>query len=428
MFSLLVVGKDLNPIGEKLREKGFKVFFSRNGHIPECEVALVDVEEETYERVKLVRDLKKRGVPVIVFFNSQEHEVLKLMKEGVEEVLLKDLNPEILLLKVERFLKNRELEEENKFLKTYLFKDKEEEFLLETRNPKFKEVLEIAHKVATADSPVLIKGETGVGKEVLARYIHKLSHRRDKPFIVVDCSAIPEELFESELFGYEKGAFTGATKRKPGLVEVANKGTLFLDEIGDMPLSAQSKLLRFVETKKFRRVGGIKDYRVDVRIVCATNKDLRELIAKGKFREDLYYRINTVELEIPPLRERKEDIPLLVEFFLKRLGKKIGKKAMRELMEYPWRGNVRELKNTLERASLLSNSDYIDDALCLKREECLENLVKGLPSLKELELRYTAFLYEKFGGNVDKVAEILGCSKRTVFRKLKEARERGMTV
>ena len=277
---------------------------------------------------------------------------------------------------------------------------------------------------------MLIRGETGVGKEVLARYIHKISNRKDKPFIVVDCTTIPEHLFESELFGYEKGAFTGATQRKMGLVELANKGTLFLDEIGDMPLSVQAKLLRFVETKRFRRVGGLKDVEVDVRIISATNKNLERLISEGKFREDLYYRINIVELEIPPLRERREDIPLLVEFFLKKFGKKISEKALNELINYSWEGNVRELKNIIERAAILSNSEYIDEAICLKKKNvsCIESMMSKLPSLEELELMYLEFLYKKFNGDVDAIAGILGCSRRTVFRKLKVLRERKINL
>ncbi len=429
MFCLLVVGRDLSEVSLHLQKKGYEVVHSLNGFKNSCDLALVDLEEDTSRRLKLVRELAERGVKVVALFEKREEEALRALKEGAEDVFPRQASPELLILKIERLLRSKQVEEENVLLRSFLFRDRDEEFILETRNEKFRQVLETAKKVADAEAPVLIKGETGVGKEVLARYIHRISSRRDKPFVVVDCSAIPEELFESELFGYEKGAFTGATKKKPGLVEIANKGTLFLDEIGDMPLALQAKLLRFVETKRFRRVGGLRDYRVDVRIICATNKDLRKLISEGRFREDLYYRINTVELEVPPLRERKEDIPLLVNFFLKKWGKKIGERALQELVNYRWEGNIRELKNLLERAALLSDSEYVDEALCLKKERkiCAEFLGDNLPTLRELELKYTLFLYERFGGDVEEVARVLGCSKRTVFRKLREARERGLT-
>jgi len=221
-----------------------------------------------------------------------------------------------------------------------------------------------------------------------------------------------------------RGAYTGASQRKLGLVELANGGTLFLDEIGEIPPSVQAKLLRFVETKSFRRVGGLKEIRVDVRIVSATNRNLREMVRKGEFRSDLLYRINTVEIEIPPLRERREDIPILVELFLRKFRKKIRKSTLRELLRYPWPGNIRELKNILERAALLAEGDYIDEHICAPPEEPWEeDLFAGLPTLKDLELIYIEYLYRRFR-RADRIAQILGCSRRTVFRRLKELRER----
>lgn len=420
-------------IKKKLEEKNFVVEEAEEGEEAirklkeKCyDVVLLDIKLPDMDGLEILKEFSNAETKFIVITGYGDvRTAITAVKYGAYDFIPKPFNFDLLEVSIEKALKEKKLEEENKALKSFLFK-KEENYFLETRNPKFKEVLETAKRVAPTDLPVLIRGETGVGKEVLARYIHAISDRRDKPFVVVDCTTIPEHLFESELFGYEKGAFTGATQRKIGLVELANRGTLFLDEIGDMPLSIQSKLLRFVETKRFRRVGGLKDLEVDVRIISATNKNLEQLIAEGKFREDLYYRINAVELEIPPLRERKEDIPLLVEFFLKRFGKKISQQALAELINYLWEGNVRELKNMIERAAILSTSEYVDEAICLKKKNisCIENLIAKLPSLEELELMYLEFLYQKFNGDIDAIAKVLGCSRRTVFRKLKSLRER----
>ncbi len=391
------------------------------------DVVLLDIRLPDMDGLEIVKEYSHTEPKFIIITGYGDiRTAITAIKYGAYDFIQKPFNFDLLEVSIEKAIKEKKLEEENKALKSFLFKGKDESYFLETRSSLFKSILETARRVASAEVPILIRGETGVGKEVLARYIHSISNRKDKPFVVVDCTVIPEHLFESELFGYEKGAFTGATQRKIGLVELANRGTLFLDEIGDMPLGIQSKLLRFVETKRFRRVGGLKDIEVDVRIISATNKNLEKLISEGKFREDLYYRINTVEIEIPPLRERKEDIPLLVNFFLKRFGKKISEESLRELMNYSWEGNIRELKNVIERAAILSNSEYIDEAVCLKKRNinCLENMMSRLPTLEELEIMYLDFLYRKFNGNIDAIANVLGCSRRTVFRKLKNLRER----
>ncbi|RUM28346.1 MAG: sigma-54-dependent Fis family transcriptional regulator [Aquifex sp.] len=436
MVSLLIVEDDKNLrvlLTKKLSET-YNVDAAESGEEAErklsenyYDIVLLDIKLPDMDGLELLKKYSLNGIKFIVITGYGDiRTAITSVKYGAYDFIQKPFNFDLLDVTIKKALKEKNLEEENRALKNFLFKGKIEGYLLETRNPKFREVLETARMVADVEAPILIRGETGVGKEVLARYIHKISSRRDKPFVVVDCTAIPEHLFESELFGYEKGAFTGANQRKLGLVEIANNGTLFFDEIGDMPFSVQAKLLRFVETKKFRRVGGLKDLEVDVKIICATNKNLEELIKEGKFREDLYYRINTIELEIPPLRERKEDIPLLVEFFLKKYRKKIKNETLIELMNYSWEGNVRELKNVIERACLLSTDIYIDEAICLKRKNisCIEKMMEKLPTLEELEKMYLAFLYKRFNGNIDKIAETLGCSRRTVFRKLKSLRER----
>jgi len=225
-----------------------------------------------------------------------------------------------------------------------------------------REVLSQIMKVAPTDSTVLILGESGTGKELVATSIYEHSHRSDKPFVKINCVAIPEELLESELFGFEKGAFTGAVASKPGKFEIANQGTIFLDEIGDMPINLQAKLLRVIQEREFDRIGGSKPIKIDVRFIAATNKDLESMVAEGSFREDLFYRLNVFTLKVPSLRERKEDIPLLVESFLKKAAKssKIYSLPMQLLMGYAWPGNIRELQNTMERAAVMSDTGIID--------------------------------------------------------------------
>lgn len=225
-----------------------------------------------------------------------------------------------------------------------------------------REVLSQIMKVAPTDSTVLILGESGTGKELIATSIYEHSHRSDKPFVKINCVAIPEELLESELFGFEKGAFTGAVASKPGKFEIANQGTIFLDEIGDMPINLQAKLLRVIQEREFDRIGGSKPIKIDVRFIAATNKDLDSMVAEGSFREDLFYRLNVFTLKVPSLRERKEDIPLLVESFLKKAAKssKIYSLPMQLLMGYAWPGNIRELQNTMERAAVMSDTGIID--------------------------------------------------------------------
>jgi Nif-specific regulatory protein len=230
---------------------------------------------------------------------------------------------------------------------------------------QMRQIIKICEKISSTKAPVLIQGESGTGKELIAKAIHFNSDRADKPFIAINCAAIPENLLEAELFGYEKGAFTGAFTSKPGKFELANGGTLFLDEIGDLPLSLQAKLLRVLQEHTFERLGGTKSIKVDFRLISATHKNLKELISQGKFREDLYFRINVVNIYIPPLRERKEDIVVLIEHFLNQLNQKyqksvkISKEVLKIFLEYPWPGNVRELENTLESMVILSDDELI---------------------------------------------------------------------
>ena len=416
----------------KLREKGYRVevaggyeeakkFLESNSF----DVVLVDIKLTDGSGLDLLKEYADKTTSkfIVITGYGDVKTAVDAMKAGAADFIQKPFSFDILEVSLERAIKEKRLEEENRTLKNILF-DRDGEALLDTRNVKFREVLDLVEKSAGTDINVLLIGETGTGKEVLARYIHRISPRRGGPFIVVDCGTIPEHIFESELFGHEKGAYTGATSRKLGLVELADGGTLFLDEIGEVPLSVQAKLLRFVDTRRFRRVGGLKEISVDVRIIAATNRDLNEMVSGGKFRSDLLFRINTLEIRIPPLRERKEDIPLLTEFFLRRFRKKLRKGTLRQLESYHWPGNIRELKNTVERACLLARGEYADEFICLPRLEgrgSISEIFEELPSLKDLEAMYVNYLYERFG-SASKVAQVLGCSRRTVFRKLRGSR------
>jgi len=299
-----------------------------------------------------------------------------------------------------------------------------------TKNPQFLSVLDMAKTVADTTATILIEGETGTGKSMLAKYIHTLSSRRDKPFIKINCAAIPENLLESELFGYVKGAFTGANKDKPGKVELAEGGTLFLDEIGDLPVYLQSKLLHLLQEKEFERLGDIKTRKANIRIIAATNKDLGELINKGEFREDLYYRLKVISLKVPPLRERKEDIPALVNYFIdkyseiyKRQIKGISPGAMKKLLKYDFPGNIRELENMIERAVIVCTGKYIyekdlPDELFKEKNGKKVN-VKDKVNFND-EIEEIKRILRETNGNKSLAAKILGIHRTTLWRKIKE--------
>lgn len=389
------------------------------------DIVLLDLklpDAEGVQVVKRVKEVSDAKIIVITGYGDVKTAV-ESIKAGAYDFIQKPFNLDILEADIKRAMKEKLTEEENLALKELIRKGMD--YTFETRSPKFAEILSLCERYAKTDTNILIVGETGTGKEVLARYIHELSNRREKPFLVVECTSIPPELFESELFGYEKGAFTGASHKKKGLVEMAKGGTLFLDEVGDLPQHIQPKLLRFIETKRFRRVGSVKEEFADVRIISATNRNLKALCEKGLFREDLYYRLGILEIRLLPLRDRREDIPILVNFFLSKWNKRVSAKAMEMLKNYPWKGNIRELKNLLERACILAEGDLVDDYLFVSRENgpVEKELFEGMPDLELLEARYTAYLLRLLK-DVNKVAEVLGCSKRTVYRKLRVLKER----
>jgi DNA-binding NtrC family response regulator len=320
------------------------------------------------------------------------------------------------------------LRRENESLRIRLQRHEPVQGLL-TEDPTMKEVLATLDRVASSELPVLIQGDSGTGKELIARALHLKSPRATGPFVAVNCAAVPENLLESELFGHEKGAFTGALVRKPGLFEVADRGVLFLDEIGEVSAGVQVKLLRAIETKEFFRVGATRAARTDVRIVSATNKNIKNEMQSGGFREDLYYRLNGVTLRLPPLRERKLDIPLLAMHFLQRFAPKrnITAKAMETLRSYSWPGNVRELQMVIQRAAILSTSEAIDAAdLPLDvqdRNWKAAPIPTGL-TLEEMERQYIETVLRENDGHRGKTARALGIDPKTLYNKLGPERPR----
>jgi DNA-binding NtrC family response regulator len=374
-------------------------------------------------------------IPVIVMtaYGTVETAV-EAMKAGASDYVLKPFSLEEMKLIVRKELDVHDLREENRSLREALGKRYEFKNIV-ARSGKMQEVLATVERVAPTNSTVLLGGESGAGKDLIARAIHQHSRRASGPFIKINCTAIPENLLESELFGYEKGAFTGAVSSKLGKFELADKGTIFLDEIGDVPGTIQVKLLRVLQDRDFEHLGGTKTLKVDVRVVAATNQDLRAALEQGSFREDLYYRLNVVPINIPPLRERKEDIPYLVDHFLERFARESGKPiqgitpaAQKALMEFHWPGNVRELENIIERAVALSSGDVIDvadirlDLSPMKPGAALAANAAAFPpqgtTLEQFEDEIIKEALRRAGGNKSQAARLLGLSRNALRYRL----------
>ena len=409
-------------------------------NLKQPKVILLDLWLKDIDGFEVLEKIKKiyPEVQIIVISGHGNIETaVKAIKMGAFDFIEKPLSYERVIVTVENALKVALLEEENKRLRENIFG----EVKLSGVSPAIQKIRELILKAAPTDTTVLIQGESGVGKEIVAKLIHLYSKRAKEAFVEINCAAIPETLIESELFGYEKGAFTGAQSFKKGKLELAHKGTLFLDEIGDLSLDAQAKLLRVLQEKRFERLGSNKSIEIDVRIISATNKDLLKEIQKGNFREDLFFRINVFPIFIPPLRERKEDIPILVEEFLEEFSYKIGceKKiiksdALEALMEYDWPGNVRELKNFIERLVIISSSPEIsfkdlpsDFKNLIKKKESLQENTE--PWFKEKNYRLAKLLFEKeflkrklleYKGNISKTAREIGLERAYLQKKIKE--------
>ena len=374
------------------------------------------------------------GLPVIVLTgHGSIDSAVSAMHSGAYDFLTKPLNLEHLSLVVKRALKNRERQIQNKQLQEEIIKTKPFESII-GKSAEMQKIFQMIQKVAGSKASVLITGESGVGKELVAHAIHNLSPRRENPLVIVNCSALSESLLESELFGHEKGAFTGAMARKRGRFELANGGTIFLDEIGEINQNIQVKILRVLQDKRFERVGGEETLEVDVRVIAATNKDLEEEIKKGNFREDLFYRLNVVHIHVPPLRERKDDIPLLINTFMQEFAKENGKEiknidnhARAALYKYSWPGNIRQLKNCMESAVVMCSSDTItlnDLPPTIKSESSANSMqIPFGVTLDEAEKIIIQQTLAQNQGNKSKTAEVLGLGRKTLHRKLDEYEE-----
>jgi DNA-binding NtrC family response regulator len=355
------------------------------------------------------------------------------MKQGAFDYLVKPFDPEELSMMMQKIVAQQELVRENAVLRKALKKEHQLHDL-SSKAPAMQAVFELARTAARSSSTILILGESGAGKEVLARAIHAESPRAAGPFVEVSCAALTETLLESELFGHEKGSFTGATARRKGKFEAAHQGTLFLDEVGDIGPKLQLDLLRVLEERRFHRIGGNEPVEVDVRIVAATNKDLQKAVAAGSFREDLFYRLNVIPIRLPPLRERREDVPLLVEHFLERLSAELGRpvegisaEAMNALAVHPWPGNVRELRNVLERGAVVARGPVIE-LLDLGLDAAVpgdtaprgEAPTSPDASLDEVERRHIAAVLSHTGFNVSQSARVLGVDRVTLYNKMRK--------
>ncbi len=397
------------------------------------EVVLLDVKMPDMNGLSVLKALKESHPlteVVMLTGHGTIDDAITAIRSGACDYLTKPCKLQELEAVLLKAAEKRQLQCRNVILNQELSRrDGFDQFL--GKSPKLREVLRLIGRVADSDSTVLIQGESGVGKELAARAVHRQSSRREQPFIVVDCTSLQEDLLQNELFGHEKGAFTGAVAQKHGLLEVADQGTVFFDEIGEMTLSLQAKLLRVMETGIFRRVGGLKDIQVDARIIAATNRDLKERCTAGLFRDDLYYRLNVFSILIPPLRERLEDVELLATHFLRsrivpgRSKVAIAPEALELLTRYEWPGNVRELKNVIERALILAEGDCIEPehlpGSLHTRASGLFDFPEGrCPTLAEAERLYIQRLLSENAGNRARVAKILGISERNLYRKIKE--------
>ncbi len=392
------------------------------------DVILLDIVMPGMDGVSLMEKMKgDPAAPIIIVLTGKAtvETAVAAMKNGAYDYLTKPYKLDELVIIINRAYDYGRLSTKSKLLEQELVrKESSARFVYKSR--QVADVISLIKKIAPTDSPVFIQGESGTGKELAANILWRSSKRRELPFIALNCATLSENLMESEIFGHEKGAFTNAYQTKHGIVEVADTGTLFLDEIGEMPMKLQAKLLRFLDSGEFRRVGGNKNLTVDVRVIAATNRDIRGLISGGLFREDLYYRLNVFSVNIPPLRERREDIEELAGYFLLKYSRKFSKSvaaiarpALDALMGYRWPGNVRELENIMERAVILSDSGLIGrEAILIPDAPAADG--GGQLSLEEMEKDYILRVFKAAGGNQSRTSQILGIDRKTLYLKLRK--------
>ncbi len=451
MYKVMVVDDDERvcmDIAEILEQEGYLVAtFTSPIHaiktletIPDVDLVLTDIKMPSVDGIEVLNIARNRKnpVPVIVFTGYGDIDIaVEVMKKGASDFLCKPISRNEMLIRVKNALEKQKLAEEIKDLRKKLTGYEAFHSLI-GKSKRMRDIYELIDVVSHTDSTVLIRGETGTGKELVARALHSAGERRSNPFVGISCTALQPTLLESELFGHEKGAFTGAHTVKIGKLESAGEGTVLLDEIGDMPLDLQAKLLRVLQEKEFERVGGIKSIKLRARIIASTNRNLEEAVKEGKFRKDLYYRLNVVPIELPPLRERGEDIILLANYFLDVFKRQYDKKiegfapsVISEMLEYDWPGNVRELKNVIERTVLISPKRWIDRLAKLpshdERLKLFDRMPMNMPYLRakksvteELEKTYLIHYMRQEKGCIKKVAKLMGVSSRTVSRQLEK--------
>ena len=385
------------------------------------------------ELLRAVREDDTQIPFIIITGYADVDNAIEAMRLGASDFIKKPFDMDELRLQIEKTLQHQALLNENRLLKRQLT-DEQSRFGMVGHSAAIQKVYAIIEKIADIRCNVIIEGESGTGKELAARAIHQQGQYADKPFIVIDCGALTDTLLESELFGHEKGAFTGAVSSRAGLLETATGGTVFLDEIGNISDAMQIKLLRVVQEQQITRVGGVRPIDIDVRFIVATNQDLEARVAEGSFRHDLYHRLNVVKLRMPPLRERRDDIPLLVQSFIARFSKQYQRnvsgfdaESMQKLLAYDWPGNIRELQNLIERHIALADTPVMHveqlSAVRVGRDTGEAGLDADLPTLAELERRYIEKLFEQFQGNRELMASTLGINKSTLWRKLQQYRE-----
>jgi DNA-binding NtrC family response regulator len=405
-------------------------------------IVITDLRMPRMDGMQLIKEVQERSLPVTVIVTTGHgsiDEAVQAIRLGAYDFLTKPIDVENLRLVVQRALRERSLQDEVASLRAQLQTRFSFQNIL-SKNPHMHAVFELINNVAHTNTTVLIEGETGTGKEQVARAIHQASQHRTGPLVAVNCAALPETLLESELFGHEKGSFTSAVGQRRGRFEMAHGGTIFLDEVGDVPATMQAKLLRVLQERRFERVGGTESIEVDVRVIAATNRSLRRLVKQGKFREDLYYRLNVVKIDLPPLRERPEDIPLLATHFTEKYsgtggGKQLSPQAMEKLINYRWPGNIRELENAIERACVTSHENVIH--LESLPPEIVSPPAPKLPfhidldrplpdvlreAIGQIEQQYIRKALKKASGNVGRCARICGLSRRSISAKIAEYR------
>jgi len=399
--------------------------------LSEFEVALVDLMLPDGSGIDILKKIAEDGLAteaIVLTGYATVDTAIQAMKLGAYDYVTKPARMEELEVLVAKAAEKSRLRRENTHLRRRLEGQSPADGIV-SDDAAMRDLLATVERVAPSDLPVLIQGESGTGKELIARAVHRMSPRNLHPFVAINCGAVPETLLESELFGHEKGAFTGALSRKPGLFEVADKGVLFLDEVGEVAPAVQVKLLRAIETKEFFRVGGTRPVRTDVRVVSATNKNVKAEMAEGRFREDLYYRLNGVTLKLPPLRDRKGDVGLLARHFLDRFApkKKLTARAIEALQAYAWPGNVRELQMVMQRAAILTYADTLDAPdlpLDVRDQNWKAAAVKTGLSLAEMEREYIETVLRQHEGHRGKTARALGIDPKTLYNKLGPERPR----